>query len=78
MTDWLMVRYVRPKFLQYSYSDVCDSIDVDELKLITKWYSPQSQPRNHVEWTYVFGIEKLAIRRLNELTTTRQLQSHYC
>lgn len=63
----LMDTYVSSKYKQYSANYIRQCTDVKELTQLTSWFSPNSQPRNHVEWTYVFGILREVEKRLKEL-----------
>lgn len=63
----LMDTYVRSKYKQYTVNYIRQCTDVKELSQLTIWFSPNSQPRNHVEWTFVFGILREVKRRLKKL-----------
>lgn len=67
MTYDLMDVYVDDKYLQYTLDYVCNSKNVNELHQLAKWYDPMSQPRNHVEWIYIYGILNAVKERLKEL-----------
>ena len=60
----LMDNYVSSKYKQYSVNYIRQCTDVNELTQLTSWFFPKAQPRNHVEWTYVFGILREVENRL--------------
>ena len=59
--------YVRWKYLLYNKEDVSKEEDISLLHDIRRWYSPSSQPRNKIEWEYIFGVLAAAEERLRQL-----------
>ena len=62
------LQLVREKFRQWNVREVEEIEDTEVLKKLHKWYSPQSQPRNSYEWTYVEDVRQAVEKRLKELS----------
>ena len=58
---------VQEKFRQYCVCVVMQISDINHLRQVVCWYTPDSQPRNRDEWLYVSWVAEAAEIRISQL-----------